>query len=124
MLAERTRHWRSVRVPGATPSRIPALPGVYVIADVLEVASLRLRVEPIYVGKTYSLRRRIGEHLDPWRTHNASLSRRLTAGPKNSKFELWFQVLERNEISKAEKELIKALQPEANIIRYGENNDL
>lgn len=124
MLVENMSLWRSVGVAGAVPPQVPARPGVYVIADVLEVASLRLRMEPIYVGKTYSLKRRIGEHLDPWRTHNALLSRRLTAGPRNSKFEFWFKELERTEIAQAEKALIRALQPETNIIRYGEKNDL
>jgi excinuclease UvrABC nuclease subunit len=124
MLAERTQHWLSARLLGATLSDVPALPGVYVIADVLEVAALRMRVEPIYVGKSFNLRRRVSEHLDPWRTHNASLSRRLTAGPRNSKFEFWFKVLKREEIDDVEKELIRALQPETNIIRYGEENDI
>ena len=123
MLAEQTRPWRSAQINSAALSQIPARAGVYVIADVLEIASLRLRVEPIYVGKTYSLRRRVGEHLDPWRTHNASLSRRLIAGPKNSKFEFWYQVLDRNELNQVEKDLIRTLKPETNIVRYGEENE-
>jgi excinuclease UvrABC nuclease subunit len=123
MLSEKQHDWHSVRLPTALLSGVPARPGVYVIADVLEVASLRVRVEPIYVGKSQNLRRRIGEHLNPWRSHNHLLSRRLTAGPQNTKLETWFQVLEPNEISRVEKDLIRALQPEANITRYGEENE-
>lgn len=120
MLVENENRWASVRLPGSALSNVPPVAGVYVITDVLEVAELRMRVEPIYVGKSRNLRRRLGSHLDPWRIHNASLSRRLTAGPRNSKFEFWFKVLEPEEIDESEKELIRALSPETNIIRYGE----
>lgn len=120
MLAGNDHRWASVRLPGAPLSNVPPVAGVYVITDVLEVAALRMRVEPIYVGRSRNLRRRLSSHLNPWRVHNASLSRRLNAGPRYSKFEFWFKILEPSEISESEKELIRALTPEANIIRYGE----
>lgn len=120
MLVENDSRWGSVRLPGAALTNVPPVAGVYVIADVLEVAAFRMRVEPIYVGRSRNLRRRLGSHLNPWRVHNALLSRRLNAGPRHSKFEFWFKVLEPDEIEESEKDLIRALTPEANIIRYGE----
>lgn len=103
-------------------SKIPDRSGVYVAAHCRRIASLPMELSPIYIGKGKNLRARFNSHLDPSVSHNDGFSQRLINATEDNPIDFWFVELPELEISEFEKRLIRELDPEENIIRYGEPN--
>ena len=104
----------------ATRWQIPAKAGVYVISEIRRNHGIPVYTEILYVGKTMNLKRRFGEHLDPYRSHNADLYGSIKTA-KNLEF--WFQVIAKEQLDFWERKLITDLGPKHNQIRYGAGNE-
>ena len=103
-------NWRSVPFSRHGRNSVPNSPGVYVILRVNRLLGIPMHVEPIYVGKSKSLRTRLGRHLNPARAHNeqvGSVDRRDT-------IEFWCNLMPEDRITEAEKNLIRIVNPKAN----------
>lgn len=75
---------------------------------------LPMRSDPLYVGKTKNLRKRMSSHLDPARAHNEQVG----AVSDRESLEFWCNLMPDDQIDMAEKLLIRTVNPTANKIRY------
>ena len=107
-------NWRTTAFSWNGQASVPDTTGVYVILRVRRVMGLPLSADPIYVGKTKNLRKRMGSHLDPAKAHNE----RVGALPNRETVEFWCNLLPGDQIAEAEKDLIRVINPQANKIRY------
>lgn len=55
----RLPHWKSAALAAYAAEAVPREAGVYVLLHVDRTMGVPLRAEPIYVGKTQDLRRRL-----------------------------------------------------------------
>ena len=106
--------WNEANLERIRDSRIPKGPGVYVIKQVKRIMGLPVRHEIIYVGKTNSLQRRFKEHCSPRSEHNIELLH----ASWSKKLEFWFAEVSKDELDGVERDLIRRLEPETNIVRY------
>lgn len=111
-----TRHlkWKNEPLIRHVSDDVPDRPGVYAILSTQRRLGVPVQVEPLYVGKTVDLRRRLIEHADPWREHNKTL----IAASLSHPLEFWFAELGIEEIDEVEKHLIREIKPPANRIHY------
>ncbi len=107
-------NWRSVSYSRHGRVSVPESSGVYAILRVNRVMGLPMQAEPIYIGKTKNLRKRMGSHLDPATAHNEHVG----AVNDRETLEFWCNLMPQEQITAAEKNLIQVVNPRANKIRY------
>lgn len=94
---------------------VPESSGIYVITSVQYNAGLPVKVTPLYVGQSKNLKRRLSQHL-PWNETNSDLAAFLLG--HTAEIEMWYAAVERHDLDKTERSLIKKLNPEFNKLRY------
>lgn len=107
-------NWRSVSFSRHGRESVPENPGVYVILRVTRVMGLPMQSEPIYIGKSKNLRKRMGSHLDPATAHNEHVG----AVNDRESLEFWCNLMPQEQITAAEIALIQIVNPRANKVRY------
>lgn len=117
------KNWKSLPLAHAFARKAIGAGGVYLVARVHRVLGLPARLEPLYVGRTLrQFKQRLHEHANPWTSHNAGLHAELNAAERND-LEFWLLELDPLEARAAERELIRALNPTLNRIRYKEKTN-
>jgi hypothetical protein len=113
--------WSSTSIARHTGLDVPPVPGLYAILRISRVVGFPVIQEVFYVGRSVNLRRRFKEHAIPWRERNA----RIRFGPvhRDRDWEFWYRAIPKEDLDKAERQLITALQPAANSIRYTGGNE-
>ena len=107
-------NWKSIGLKKGLERHIPDEPGLYVIKSVERFLGLPVKHEVVYVGKSENLRRRYREHSNFTTEHNPNLLQRRMSEP----LEFWYSLAPKKKISALEKDLISALNPKANKLRY------
>lgn len=115
--------WNNSRSIRGAALNAGTLPGVYLIGGVHEVAGIPMSYDWVYVGRSNNLARRLFEHL-PARESNPQLRSWLIAG-NTSPLIIKFAVISPQESIRIEKELIHALSPIHNRIKFksGEHHE-
>ena len=108
--------WKDNKFNRALAGHVPQRPGVYAIVGVRRVMGLLTDVDVLYVGRTKNLRRRFGQHTDPWRQHNDDITKIMA----RSQLEFWYLEVPEQELAQVEKQLIRKSNPRTNKILYGE----
>jgi excinuclease UvrABC nuclease subunit len=85
-----------------------------VILRVNRLMGLPMHSDPLYIGKTKNLRKRMGSHLDPATAHNEQVG----AVNDRESLEFWCNLMPQEQITAAEIALIQVVNPRANKIRY------
>jgi excinuclease UvrABC nuclease subunit len=106
--------WTVTTLASAALARVPARPGLYMIAAATRAAGVPLSVDPIYVGRSKNLQRRLGEHANPWREHN----RQVGAALLQKELEFWYSEVPEEQLNQLEVQLINVINPHANRVRY------
>ena len=108
--------WKSIALKKGLERHLPAKAGIYVVKEVQRIMNLPVSQKFIYVGKSLNLERRYKDHCSIGSEHNPGLlTERL-----NKDLEFWYALANKDQITKLEKELIKAIKPTANIVMYKE----
>ena len=102
-----TPKWQKKYI-SSSDSHVPARAGLYVIGHNDTYHGLEIGRVYVYVGQTDNLRRRLGEH-DPNREKNPELRKYLRQC--FGKAMCWYTVMDKSELNKGERELIRKLQP-------------
>jgi excinuclease UvrABC nuclease subunit len=111
-------NWHSALVCSNTPELLPKRPGIYIYAEVHQVAGLVTSTTWLYVGRASNLARRIRQH-DAKQEKNHLLSRRMKS---RAEITLLYTTLPLSDTFIYEKLLVKELNPLCNIIRFTKNS--
>ena len=93
----------------------PHLPGVYAFGEIQRLHGLPVAISWKYVGRSRNLAQRLAQHA-PVREANPALQEWLRAN--REEMEIWYTPSDDNEAIELERQLIRALQPEYNVVRY------
>lgn len=115
-LTERPYKWSHAPFTAAAVNGVPAVSGVYVIAEINRVLGLPVSVLPYYIGQSDNLRRRLLQHCDLRQSHNQDVYL-LSDKPY---IEFWWTTCSRSDLDLIERHLIRNLQPSMNKIEYKE----
>ena len=102
-----TPKWQRKHISSSN-SHVPARPGLYVIGHNHTYNGLEIGRVYVYVGKTENLRRRLGEHA-PDNEENPELRKYLQQWIGHAM--CWYAIMDKSELNKGERELIRKLQP-------------
>ena len=115
--------WMQVPLLRSSQIGLPEAPGVYNFLQTRRIGNIPYDIVSFYIGKSLNIKRRFGQHIDPWRSHNTNLFNLINYSKVDDNLEFWFAELPKEAISKVEDYLIKNLKPKFNISNKGKKND-
>ena len=104
-------------------SRIPTLSGIYIVSDVSRIANIPTNLDIYYIGKSKNLKKRFGQHLDPYKSHNSEFYNKVYQVSLIKSLEFWYVRIAEEDLKEIEDKLIKALKPKFNKLLQEKNND-
>lgn len=110
------RHWKHVVFTQTNDRQVPKSSGVYALLHVKRVDRLPTATTVLYVGKSNNLRRRFRTHADRMQQHSDLLYKLILKHRESLEF--WFMELPDKELDQTERELIKQISPEGNVILF------
>jgi excinuclease UvrABC nuclease subunit len=107
------KNWRSTSFSAGARTSVPDQSGVYAILRVERVLGLPRTSEVLYIGKSLSLRIRLGQHLNPHTAHNE-----VSFANDRTTLEFWCHPVPSAQLNSAEQDLIRSIKPKTNKILY------
>ena len=108
--------WKSIPFLPALGGSVPGEPGIYAVVRHPRVLGLPIEHRVLYVGRSRNLRRRFSQHVRPWSQH----SRLLNPAENDGSWEFWFAPMPEADLAPLEYELIRQVQPCANVHMKGD----